>query len=117
MSENLDIDGRLSVRSPMQWSTAPHTGFSPAPERAALCRPLPSDHATNVGDQRHDPESLLNWMERLIRQRREYPEFGWGQLELLTSEGPILTHRCDWSGKTVIAVHNLSNSAASIQLP
>ena len=34
--------------------------------------------AVNVADQRRDPDSLLNWMERLIRRRRETPELGWG---------------------------------------
>ena len=33
----------------------------------------------NVTLQRRDPESLLNWMERLIRRRRECPELGWGE--------------------------------------
>jgi trehalose synthase len=117
MSENLDINGRLSVRSPMQWSAGPHAGFSPAPEGAGLCRPLPNDQPTNVSDQRRDHESLLNWMERLIRQRKECPEFGWGEVEVLTSKGPILAHRCDWNGRTVVAAHNLSDSTASIQLP
>jgi maltose alpha-D-glucosyltransferase/alpha-amylase len=117
MTENLDIDGRLSVRTPMQWSDEPHAGFSRAPEGARLCRPLPDDHSVNVADQRRDPESLLNWMERLIRRRKECPEFGWGSFELISSEGPILGHRCDWNGSTVIAVHNLSNRSASVPLP
>ena len=34
----------------------------------------------NVADQRRDPDALLNWMERLIRQRKERPEIGWGRL-------------------------------------
>jgi maltose alpha-D-glucosyltransferase/alpha-amylase len=117
MKENLDIPGRLSVRTPMQWSPEPHAGFSEAPEGARLCRPLPADHSANVADQRRDPESLLNWMERLIRMRKECPEFGWGEFELLRSEGPVLAHRCDWNGNTVVAVHNLSDRPASVVLP
>ncbi|HEY0472330.1 MAG TPA: alpha-amylase family protein [Kribbella sp.] len=117
MTENLDIPGRLSVRTPMQWSPEPHAGFSEAPEGARLCRPLPADHSANVAEQRRDPESLLNWMERLIRMRKECPEFGWGEFELLRSEGPVLAHRCDWNGNTVVAVHNLSDRPASVVLP
>jgi glycosidase len=105
MVENLDIEGRLSSRSPMQWSTERHAGFSTAPEGARLCRPLPENHSANVADQRRDPHSLLNWMERLIRQRKECPEFGWGKLELLHAKG------------SVVAVHNLGDKPATVSLP
>lgn len=117
MVENLDIEGRLSSRTPMQWSTEPHAGFSNAPDGARLCRPLPKDHTANVADQRRDPHSLLNWMERLIRQRKECPEFGWGQLELLHTKGSVLVHRCVWDGTAVVAVHNLGDKEATAPLP
>lgn len=117
MSENLDIEGRLSVRSPMQWSDERHAGFSPAPDGARLVRPLPSDVTVNVEAQRRDPDSLLNWMERLIRRRKECPEFGWGELRLIEASGSVLAHRCDWQGRTVVAVHNLSGTTASVRLP
>ena len=32
MAENLAIEGRLSVRSPMQWSAEPQGGFTTADE-------------------------------------------------------------------------------------
>lgn len=117
MSENLDIEGRLSVRSPMQWSGERHAGFSPAPEGARLARPLPADVSANVEAQRRAPDSLLNWMERLIRRRKECPELGWGRLELLEASGPVLAHRCDWQDRTIVAVHNLAGSKATFQLP
>jgi maltose alpha-D-glucosyltransferase / alpha-amylase len=48
-------------------------------------------------------------MERLIRRRRDSPEFGWGRWRLIeTVERSVLAHRCDWQGRTVIAVHNFS---------
>ncbi|TDD64901.1 trehalose synthase [Jiangella aurantiaca] len=117
MTENLDIAGRLSVRSPMQWSGERHAGFSPAPEGARLCRPIPDGAKVTVESQRRDPDSLLNWMERLIRRRKECPELGWGRLELLESAGPVLAHRSDWQGRTVVAVHNLSGRPAQVRLP
>lgn len=113
MAENLDIPGRMSVRTPMQWSGENSGGFSTA-DPAILRRPLvTSEHygpnAVNVVDQRLEPNSLLNWMERLIRRRRECPEFGWGTWQLLETAHPSLfAHRCDWQGSTIIAIHNLS---------
>jgi hypothetical protein len=62
-----------------------------------------------VTDQRRDPDSLLRFMSRLIHQRRVTPELGWGASTLIENEPPALfTHRCDWEGSTVFAVHNLS---------
>lgn len=117
MVENLDIEGRLSSRSPMQWSAGTHAGFSTAPAGARLCRPLPENHTANVEDQRRDPHSLLNWMERLIRQRKECPEFGWGKLEILHHKGSVLVHRCVWDGTAVVAVHNIGPEEATAPLP
>src|SRR3546814_2202472 len=62
MGENLDVDGRPSVRTPMQWTDGRNAGFSSArPSR--LTRPLPDGRfgplAVNVADQRRDPDSLL----------------------------------------------------------
>jgi trehalose synthase len=111
MAENLAIEGRYSVRSPMQWSGDPQAGFTTASD---ACRPIldegPFDfRAVNVTRQRRDPGSLLNWMERLIRRRRECPEFGWGEWTLLDpGDDAVLAQRSDWDGSTVVAVHNLS---------
>src|SRR6478735_5438822 len=78
MAENLDIEGRYAVRSPMQWSAEPNGGFSTVTDPAQLRRPLTTGRfgpdRVNVADQRRDPHSLLNWLERLIRRRRECPE-------------------------------------------
>ena len=66
----------------------------------------------NVAAQRRDPDSLLNWMERLIRRRKETPEFGWGTSTLIETADPALfAHRCDWQDSTVVAVHNLGAQA------
>jgi maltose alpha-D-glucosyltransferase/alpha-amylase len=113
MAENLAIEGRMSVRSPMQWSGhAPNGGFSTA-DPSALRRPVVDDsvygpEAVNVADQSRDPGSLLNWMERVIRARKDCPEVGWGSWEILEAGHPgLLAIRYDWEGRTLLALHNL----------
>ena len=91
MGENLDIEGRMSVRTPMQWTDEENGGFSKArPSR--LRRPVVEGRfgplAVNVAAQRRDPESLLSWMERLIRRRRETPELGLGNVEGRADQRP-----------------------------
>lgn len=120
MAENLDVEGRMSVRTPMQWSNERNAGFSTAPAER-LQRPVVEGDfgpaRVNVADQRRDPSSLLNWMERLIRRRKECPEFGWGAWRLLDTGNPaVFAHRCDWNGRALLALHNLSGEPASITL-
>jgi trehalose synthase len=111
MGENLDIPGRMSVRTPMQWSDDENAGFSRAPA-SRLRRPVVEGRygplSVNVAEQRRDPESLLSWIERLTRRRRETPEIGWGTFEVLKADShAVFAHRCDWEGRTVVAVHDL----------
>ena len=120
MGENLDLPDRMSVRVPMQWSDDPNGGFSGA-DAGDLVRPVCQGplgaKRVNVAAQRRDPGSLLNWMERMIRRRKETPELGWGASTLIETAAPSLfAHRCDWQGSTVVAVHNLSGSKASATL-
>jgi maltose alpha-D-glucosyltransferase / alpha-amylase len=120
MGENLDIPDRMSVRVPMQWSDTDNGGFSAA-AREKLVRPITDGrfgpHKVNVAAQRREPESLLNWMERLIRRRKESPEFGWGKSELIeTAEPALFAHRCVWQGSAVVAAHNLSGTTIRSRL-
>jgi trehalose synthase len=120
MGENLAIDGRMSVRTPMQWSDEENGGFSKArPSR--LRRPVVEGRfgplAVNVAAQRRDPDSLLSWMERLIRRRRETPELGWGTWDVVrTNVSSVFAHRCDWEGRTVVAAHNLGDQPCVVRL-
>jgi maltose alpha-D-glucosyltransferase/alpha-amylase len=117
MAENPEIPGRYSVRAPMQWSA--DGGFSTAEK---LVRPMVEGEygpaRINVASQRRDLDSMLNWMERLIRRRRECPELGFGALTLLeTGEPSVLAHRCDWDSSTVVAVHELAGHPVTVKLP
>ncbi|MBW3547527.1 MAG: alpha-amylase family protein [Actinobacteria bacterium] len=120
MGENLDIDGRMSVRTPMQWTDEPNAGFSQAPP-SKLRRPLPEGRfgplAVNVTQQRRDTDSLMSWMERIIRRRRETPELGWGEPTVLTTSEPaVFAHRCDWEDGSVVAVHNLGDEPCIVEI-
>jgi maltose alpha-D-glucosyltransferase/alpha-amylase len=113
MAENLAIPGRMSVRAPMQWSDEPNGGFSTAlPER--LRRPVVdgrrwAPNAVNAARQRREPDSLLAWMERLIRRRRETPEIAFGGWSLVkVPEAQVFALRYDWDGRTVLVFHNLA---------
>ena len=62
----------------------------------------------NVAAQRRDPNSILNWMERIIRMRKEVPEIGWGDFSFIPTRSPkVLAMRYEWRDNSVVCVHNL----------
>jgi maltose alpha-D-glucosyltransferase/alpha-amylase len=121
MGDDLAQKERESVRMPMQWSPEENGGFSRAP-RNKVVRPVIdkgeySYKVRNVQLQRRDPNSMLNRIERLIRMRKECPEFGAGKLTVLPSSDPaVFAHCCEDGGRTVAAIHNLSGEPKKIRL-
>ena len=111
MGENLRLPERNCARTPMQWSAESHGGFTKS-EKPIL--PVISGGAygfehVNVAQQRRDPDSLMNWMERMIRMRKEALEVGWGEFTILPTRTPeVLAIRYDWRNNSVLVVHNLS---------
>jgi maltose alpha-D-glucosyltransferase/alpha-amylase len=111
MGDNLKLPERNCARTPMQWSTEPNAGFtkSDKPVMPVISAgPYGFEHV-NVAAQRRDPNSLMNWMERIIRMRKETPEIGWGDFSFISSRTTdILIMRYEWRDNSVICVHNLS---------
>lgn len=120
MGEDLAADGRMAVRSPMQWSNAKNGGFSTAAPSKLIQRVAPDGYApehVNVQQQRHDPESLWNFMRKLISIRRTCSELGWGELSVIDQpQKQVLAHRCDVDDSGVVAVHNLSSEPVTVPL-
>jgi maltose alpha-D-glucosyltransferase / alpha-amylase len=110
MGDDLKLPERNCARTPMQWSTEPHAGFTKSDKPIS---PVISDgpygyQHVNAAEQRRDPNSLLNWTERIIRMRKEVPEVGWGDFEVLSTRDPaVLAIRYDWRNNSVLFVHNL----------
>jgi maltose alpha-D-glucosyltransferase/alpha-amylase len=110
MGDDLALPERNCARTPMQWSTEPHAGFtkSAKPILPVIDKgPYGYEHV-NAADQRRDANSMLNWTERIIRMRKEVPEVGWGDFEVLnTGTHTVLGMRYDWRNNSVLFLHNL----------
>ena len=120
MGENLDIEGRLAVRTPMQWTDQRNGGFSsaaPSRLRRPTVRGAFGPEHVNVADQRTDPESLLGFISLLIRRYRESPELGWADFRVLDQpHRNVLAHECAWDERRIVAVHNLSPVSCMVPL-
>jgi len=111
MGDDLDLPERNCARTPMQWSNEPRAGFTESddPVLPVISQgPYGFEHV-NVAAQKRDPNSLMDWTERMIRMRKEVPEIGWGDFSILPTGKPeVLAIRYDWRNNSVVFVHNLS---------
>jgi maltose alpha-D-glucosyltransferase/alpha-amylase len=122
MGDNIWLDDRNGVRTPMQWTPDANAGFSVA-TADRLYAPV-IDNASfgyqhvNVAAQRADPQSLFNWLKHALRVRKAQPAFGQGELKLLPTANPaVLTYWRIYQDDRVLVINNLSDQDQPIELP
>jgi maltose alpha-D-glucosyltransferase / alpha-amylase len=123
MGDNIWLDDRNGVRTPMQWDASPGAGFSVAPSNT-LYTPIIDDPVfgykqVNVAAQEADPNSLLNQMRYLIALRKEHRTvLAHGSLVIFdTRHNPsIFAFTRRFAGETLIIIHNLADRENMIEL-
>jgi maltose alpha-D-glucosyltransferase/alpha-amylase len=121
MGDNIWLEDRGGVRTPMQWSAAPNAGFSNADPGALTCPVIDGEtygyRQVNAQAQRADPGSLLNKMREMIRIRQAYPAFGRGEIRFLEpAKRAVLAYLRIHEGQTILCVNNLSSSPQVVEL-
>ena len=94
MGDNIFLEDRDGVRTPMQWSNDVHGGFARTSVAQlvipSIDEPVYGYRAVNVAAQLRDPASLLTEIRRLIRARHQHPAFGRGTIDFLDCGNPKL---------------------------
>ena len=95
---------RTGCRTPMQWNHQKNHGFSTSDEPY-----LPTDQregAPTVEDQINDPDSILNFVKKLIKVHRDHPAFhAEGDLNILLPSYPFVFERSAEGRKYLIAIN------------
>ncbi|GAA2112409.1 alpha-amylase family protein [Microlunatus panaciterrae] len=122
MGEDLSLDGREAIRTPMQWDDGPNGGFSSA-AKELLARPVAMSgkfgaRKVNVRSQHRDPTSLLRWFENLVHTLRSAPEIGTGTASILDVPLPrsVLAHRFDAPSGSILLLHNLADTPVTVDI-
>ncbi len=121
MGDNIYLGDRDGVRTPMQWSGDRNAGFSRAdPQRLympPIRDPLYGYEGINVEAQERTPTSLLQWLKRVIRIRREYPVFGRGSISFLhPTNRQVLAFIREYEGTHMLIACNLSRFSQAAEL-
>jgi len=120
MGDDLSLPERECARTPMQWSADQNGGFSTARRtiRPVISDPIYGYKRVNVEGQRRDPHSLLNWVERKIRMRKECPEISWGDWKILkTNADDVLVMEYTWREHSLIVLHNFVDKPRAVRIP
>ena len=121
MGDNIWIDDRGGVRTPMQWNAGRGAGFSGA-DPSKFYFPLIDDDTfgyqqVNVAQQRADPDSLLNHMRTMMAVRKANPAFARGDFKMLEPENrAVLAFLRTWDGVNLLAINNLSTEPQMVAL-
>jgi len=121
MGDNIWLDDRNGVRTPMQWDDTRNSGFSSA-DIQALYTPIIDDkiygfQTINVANLRKDPDSILNKIRHMIATRKKFKPFGWGDFKWLEiGTKAIAAYTRSFENETLLVFNNLSTEEQSIAL-
>lgn len=126
MGDNIWLEDRDGVRTPMQWEDSSQAGFSTAPSNRLYAPIISSSgydpESLNVADQKLDPGSLLNTVKNMIRTRRGYPALGsgtfsWATIIQTKTPTPIIAYYLSDQQDRILVIQNLSPDQQSLSLP
>ena len=113
MGDNIWLDDRNGVRTPMQWTADANAGFSKCdPSRLYLPvieTPEYNPALINVESQMEDPDSLFHAIKHMISIRKQHPVFSQGRLEWFpTSSKAVIAYRRILDDEQILILNNLS---------
>lgn len=121
MGDDLSLEDRCGLRTPMQWSSERNAGFSQAdPERLYLpviADPVYGYTTVNVEAQRRTETSLFRQLQRLLAIRKRVPALRRGSLALLHPDNQrVFVYLRRYGEETILVVNNLSHSRQTVTL-
>jgi maltose alpha-D-glucosyltransferase/alpha-amylase len=111
MGDNIDLDDRNGLRTPMQWSDSKNAGFSEALTEQLFLPVINNEKYgcknVNVEKQSKDPKSLLSFFKKLIKIRKSLISLQIGNIEFLeTNDRGILAFTRKSDKEIVLIIYN-----------
>jgi trehalose synthase len=118
MGDSLDLFDRNGVRTPMQWDSSPHAGFTAGIPDTELVEGELGFQNVNVAAQLSDPGSLFHTVRKMIALRKGHAAFGGSSMEWVEIGNPTVASYLRRSGDdAVLVLSNLSQVVQSVVIP
>ena len=119
MGDDIWLDDRNGVRTPMQWNPDSAAGFSSAPPERfyapVIDKPPYNPEYVNVEEQQGNPSSLFNTIKKMIAVRKQYKAFGRGSFRWLdTGTTAVAAYFREYEGERILVINNLDNQIQPI---
>lgn len=110
-----NANGRDNARTPMQWSSAPHGGFTTG---VPWIEANPNHDRINVAAQQGDAQSILAHYRHLIALRKRLPVMQMGRYEPCLSDHPaVMAYTRRLEGQRILVLANFTATPQAVTLP
>jgi len=120
MGDNIWLDDRNGVRTPMQWDKGTNAGFSDAESTyAPVIDEAPySAEQVNVADQTAHLASMYYMIKNMIAVRKVHRAFGWGTFDWADVNDPrsIAGYYRSYKGEKLLILNNLSKRKKKVEV-
>lgn len=121
MGDNIYLGDREGVRTPMQWNDNRNAGFSTSnPSKlytSVILDPEYNYNSVNVSSQKNSNHSLLKFIKKLIKIRKENNVLAEGKINFIYPENKkILVYIRELNNKNILCVFNIASSSQAVQL-
>ena len=111
----LKIHSRDNSRTPMQWTAGENGGFTTGTPWIGV---NPNTSRINAASQVDDPDSIFAYYKALIRLRKEYDVFAYGDFAPVDQKHPsVLAYRRKYKGQSLLCVNNFYRAGCRWHCP
>lgn len=111
----LKIHSRDNSRTPMQWTAGENGGFTTGTPWISV---NPNTSRINAASQVDDPDSIFAYYKALIRLRKEYDVFAYGDFTPVDQKHPaVLAYRREYQGQSLLCVNNFYRAGCRWHCP
>lgn len=110
----INVKGRDNARTPVQWDSSEHAGFTTGEPWLAV---QPNYTSINVEQAVSDKESVFHTYKQLIQLRKDHPAIVWGDYALLLPDHPtVFAYERRYRGERWVVVANISDKKQQVSL-
>jgi maltose alpha-D-glucosyltransferase/alpha-amylase len=122
MGDNIWLEDRNGVRTPMQWDPTPSAGFSSAhPDllyAPIISSPPYTPETINASVQQANPGSLYNTIKKMIAIHKAHQAFGWGDFEWVDAGTiGVAAYLRTYQNERLLILNNITDRSLRVQLP